>query len=239
MTTQRLGWLAAAGIALTVAVGACIPTGAGVPAGTPGTSSSPSAAAISASPSPSGALRQTVVRLSEPDAAADLPRLHRPPGRHPDLDRSRAGHDRAQHRVLEPAALPVARPQFAALRAEPDRSRLGARARPGCRARPRGPAGTVAVGLAPRRQLLGRPPRRRPASESPAGEREQEREHVQLRRDPQESQDGHHDQQARRTRAAPADPACRSGARAATIDGPCRTPAGPSRRSCPPPRRSR
>jgi hypothetical protein len=54
MTTQRLGWLAAAGIALTVAVGACIPTGAGVPAGTPGTSSSASASAISASPSPSG-----------------------------------------------------------------------------------------------------------------------------------------------------------------------------------------
>ena len=147
MTTQRLGWLAASGIALTVAVGACIPTGAGVPAGTPGTSSSAQRGrhlrlAIALRP-----LRQTVVRLSEPDAAADLPRLHRPPGRHPDLDRSRAGHDRAQHRVLEPAALPVARPRFAALRAEPDRGRLGARAGPGCRARPRGPAGTVAVGL--------------------------------------------------------------------------------------------
>ena len=54
MTTQRLGWLAAAAIALTVAVGACIPTGAGVPSGTPGTPSSATAAAVSAAPSASG-----------------------------------------------------------------------------------------------------------------------------------------------------------------------------------------
>ena len=54
MTTQRLGWLAAAAIALIVAVGACIPTGAGVPSETPGAPSSATVAAPSASPSASG-----------------------------------------------------------------------------------------------------------------------------------------------------------------------------------------
>ena len=56
MTTQRLGWLAASGIALTVAVVACVPTGAGGPSGTPGTLGSATAAdlrlAIALRPTP-------------------------------------------------------------------------------------------------------------------------------------------------------------------------------------------
>jgi len=55
MTTQRIGWLAAAGMTLIVAVGACIPAGVRIPASTPGNESTPpSADAAATSPSPSG-----------------------------------------------------------------------------------------------------------------------------------------------------------------------------------------
>lgn len=54
MTTQRIGWLAAAGMMLIVAVGACIPAGVGIPASTPGTESTPPSADAATSPSPSG-----------------------------------------------------------------------------------------------------------------------------------------------------------------------------------------
>lgn len=56
MTTQRLGWLATAGIALVVVLGACIPTGATVPSSTSDGSAStgPTADIAAASPSPSG-----------------------------------------------------------------------------------------------------------------------------------------------------------------------------------------
>jgi len=50
MTSQRIAWLATAGIALVVLVGACIPTGAGIPSDVTPASSGPSAAAASVLP---------------------------------------------------------------------------------------------------------------------------------------------------------------------------------------------
>ena len=54
--TQRLGWLATAGIALVVLIGACIPTGARVPteAPTPPDGTTASEAAPTPEPAPSG-----------------------------------------------------------------------------------------------------------------------------------------------------------------------------------------
>jgi hypothetical protein len=52
VTTQRIGWLAAAGIGLIVLVCACIPTGAGAPTATP--PSGASATNASVAPPPSG-----------------------------------------------------------------------------------------------------------------------------------------------------------------------------------------
>ncbi len=55
MTTQRIGWLATAGIAVVVLVGACIPAGAGMSSSaSPGASTAATAAAPAAPPSPSG-----------------------------------------------------------------------------------------------------------------------------------------------------------------------------------------
>ena len=55
--TQRLGWLATAGITIVVVIGACIPTGARVPTPAPtppGADGSGALASVSPSPSPSG-----------------------------------------------------------------------------------------------------------------------------------------------------------------------------------------
>jgi len=53
MTTPRLGWIAATGIALIVVVGACIPSGAALPSSSSGTGPSPGSTAAAAAPSPS------------------------------------------------------------------------------------------------------------------------------------------------------------------------------------------
>jgi hypothetical protein len=50
MTTERIGWLAAAGMALIVLVGACIPAGTGIPSSA-SASASTGASAAAASPS--------------------------------------------------------------------------------------------------------------------------------------------------------------------------------------------
>ena len=52
--TQRLGWLATAGITLVVLIGACIPTGGRVPTLAPTSPDATPSTAPSASPTPSG-----------------------------------------------------------------------------------------------------------------------------------------------------------------------------------------
>ena len=51
-----------------------------------------------------------VVRAADPDAPADLPRLHGRIGRQPRQDRQALRDERPEHRLLEPGDLPVARP---------------------------------------------------------------------------------------------------------------------------------
>jgi hypothetical protein len=52
--TRRLGWLATAGIAIVVLIGACIPTGARVPTAAPSATESTPIVSPSSPPSPSG-----------------------------------------------------------------------------------------------------------------------------------------------------------------------------------------
>ena len=67
-----------------------------------------------------------LVRASDPDAATGLRRLHGQAGRHARDDRQALQHDPAEHRLLEPGHLSVARPGIIEVPARPDRAGLGA-----------------------------------------------------------------------------------------------------------------
>jgi hypothetical protein len=148
MTTQRIGWLAAAGMTLIVAVGACIPAGVRIPASTPGKRVDPSerrcrrhvAVAVGSSarpsftyPTPTPLPTFLVYTVRSGDTLTSIAREQGTTAR------SIAFWNRQRYPSLDP--------RFAALRPESDRGRLGVAPRSERRARPRGPARTVALGL--------------------------------------------------------------------------------------------
>src|SRR4029079_13648077 len=77
MTTQRIGWLAAAGMTLIVAVGACIPAGVRIPASTPGNKGPPpsaQAAATARTPTIESTPRAPVAAPTPPSPSAPAAR---------------------------------------------------------------------------------------------------------------------------------------------------------------------